>query len=312
MALALGLAVLLVLALVVWRPWSTGTPDLTGAVRGALALVPSPPAGASELKPIFTAVTSDGRQESAWRAAFADLAPDAVLADPLEVPALGEVGFGRPVVAMDPGGAREAEPWPRLLGGRLVEREVELEGGLRAALLRSITGEDLPAFAKPGLHLQMRESLEIEHGESDGGGRAWLELAEGDDGSVEVGGVRSWTVVYEAGPLGIEVGGSVFFQASVFWKWSSPQTRWESAPGYTRVSCEADGVDLSAAEVDQGLLRIQVGGRALREGERVRIVYGAGGGARGDSHAERGERFWIGVDGDGDGSRKLLKLVNVL
>ena len=306
LALALGLAVLLVLALTVWRPWSSATPDLTGELRGALALVPAQPAGAPALEPIFTAVTADDRQELAWRSALLRLAPEAALAGPLEVPALGEAGFGRPVVAMDPGGSREAEPWPRLLDGRLVEREVELEGGLRAALLRSITGKDLPAIAKPGLHLQMRESLGIEYGESDGGGRAWLELAEGDDGSVEVGGVRSWTVVYEAGPLGIEVGGSVFFQASVFWKWSSPQTRWESAPGYTRVSCEADGVVLSAAEVDQGLLRIQVGGRALRAGERVRIAYGVESGARGDSHAERGERFWIGVDGDGDGSRKLL------
>ena len=53
-----------------------------------------------------------------------------------------------------------------------------------------------------------------------------------------------------------------------------------------------------------------IGGRALAEGERVRIVYGAGpAGARADRYAERGSRFWVAVDGNADGVRRVLMAV---
>ena len=78
-------------------------------------------------------------------------------------------------------------------------------------------------------------------------------------------------------------------------------------PGYTEVTTEAEGVELEAGTLDQQLLGIQVGGRPLEAGERVRIVYGAGSaGAIADSYAEKRARFWIAVDGDGDGVRKVL------
>ncbi len=142
---------------------------------------------------------------------------------------------------------------------------------------------------------------------SDGGGRAWLELDAGDDGSIVAGQNRRWTIVYEAGELGVAVGGRVFLQVSPFFEWSSPQTRDENAPGFTRVSTEASGVHLTAEAIDQQLLGIAVKGRALAAGERVRIEYGAGAaGSKADPYAEKGSRFWIAVDGDGDGVRKLL------
>ncbi len=146
-----------------------------------------------------------------------------------------------------------------------------------------------------------------QHAPSDGGGRAWLELAPGDDGSVLAGRSRSWKLVYEAGPLGIAKGGALYFQVSPFFEWSTPQTEREGASGFTRVSTQASGVSLSARTLDQQLLGISIEGRALRGGERIEIEYGAGSaGARSDPYAEQGSRFWFAVDGDGDGTRKVL------
>jgi hypothetical protein len=143
---------------------------------------------------------------------------------------------------------------------------------------------------------------------SDGGGRAWLELEPGDDGSVVAGQSRRWTLLYEAGELGIAEGGRVFLQVSPFFEWSSPQTRDENAAGFTRVSTEAAGIRLKAEALDQQLLGVTVEGRALAAGERVRFEYGAGAaGAKADPYAEKGSKFWIAVDGDGDGVRKLLE-----
>jgi Protein of unknown function (DUF3604) len=76
-------------------------------------------------------------------------------------------------------------------------------------------------------------------------------------------------------------------------------------------------VVLQPSTLDRQLLGIRVEGGALahggpgrgglREGDRVRIVYGASAAlAEVDRFAERGSRFWIGVDGDGDGRRALL------
>ena len=145
------------------------------------------------------------------------------------------------------------------------------------------------------------------HHASDGGGRAWLELAAGDDGSVVAGASRSWKLVYEAGPLGIAKGGALYFQVSPFFEWSTPQVERESASGFTRVTTGAPDVELAPRTLDQQLLGIGIEGRELRSGERVELVYGAGSsGARSDPYAEAASRFWFAVDGDGDGTRKLL------
>ena len=48
--------------------------------------------------------------------------------------------------------------------------------------------------------------------------------------------------------------------------------------------------------------------RRLEEGETIRILYGAGPAlARADRYAERDSRFWISVDGDGDGFAEVLE-----
>jgi len=157
------------------------------------------------------------------------------------------------------------------------------------------------AHARPEMVEALAADLASVRSPADGGGRAWLE----GGGPAVASRPGSWTVVYEAGPLGVAVGGSVQLQVSPFWRWSTPQTVDPEAPGYTRVQTEAEGVELGAGTLDQQLLGIEIAGRALAPGERIRITYGAGpAGARADRFAERESRFWIAVDGDGDGVRE--------
>jgi hypothetical protein len=182
-----------------------------------------------------------------------------------------------------------------------------LLGALPALLAACGRGPGTPSrspSARPELVETLRADLAAVRHPSDGGGRAWIE-----DGPPEVtaGGTGRWTFLYEAGPLGIAAGGMLFLQPSPFWGWSTPQTLDPGEPGYTEVSTPAAGVTLEAGTLDRTLFGVRIGGRALRQGERIRLVYGAGpAGATVDRFAERRSRFWLGVDGDGDGVRGLL------
>ncbi|MCH2170337.1 CehA/McbA family metallohydrolase [Myxococcota bacterium] len=142
---------------------------------------------------------------------------------------------------------------------------------------------------------------------SDGGGRAWLEPEDGQIPSARVGEPGSFHIVYEVGPLGIAENGAIYLQVSPFWNWSTPQTEDPRRPGYTEVSTLAEGVELEARTLDKQLMGLFPKGRGLRPGERIDIRYGVGpAGASVDRYAESRSRFWIGVDGDGDGTRKVL------
>jgi len=171
--------------------------------------------------------------------------------------------------------------------------------------------------AKPETFELLREDLETVRGPADGGGRAWLEASDADAGGGEApsGGVprvpagsrQRFIIIYEAGPLGIAPGGAVYLQVSPFWEWDWPQTWLPEGPGYTQVSTDAEGIELQPSNAGQELLVIEIGGRALEAGERVRIDYGAGpAGARVDRYAEHNTHLWIAVDGDGDGVRDLI------
>ncbi len=152
---------------------------------------------------------------------------------------------------------------------------------------------------------QLRADLLRPRAESDGGGDASVEELRG---AAIAGRPGSWRIVYRAGPLGVAVGGAVYLQVSPFWGWSTPQTERAEALGYTTIATDAPGVVLSAEALDQQLLAVHVGGRRLREGERIEITYGAGpAGALADRYAERESRFWLAVDGDGDGIRELIE-----
>lgn len=164
-------------------------------------------------------------------------------------------------------------------------------------------GAPWPASARLDLHEQMVASTQLVFHPADGGGRAWIEQAT----PATCHGPFSATIVYAAGPLGVTAGGFVFLQVSPYWGWSSPQSDDEALIGYTRVATDAEGVTLAVQPGGPQLLAVRVGGRALTEGERLRFEYGAGArAAKADDFAEGDSRFWIAVDGDGDGVRKLL------
>ena len=168
-----------------------------------------------------------------------------------------------------------------------------------------VQGPDDPPTARRETLLELRRSHEAARHPADGGGRAWIESSELQGGAARAGGLGRWTILYEAGPEGVAVGGSVRLVVSPFWEWSPAQVSTPGRLGYTRVESLAEGVELETR--DRSWLQVTVRGRALREGERIRIVYGAGPeGARIDGYAERGEHFWIAVDGDGDDVHRVL------
>ncbi len=178
---------------------------------------------------------------------------------------------------------------------------------------RSITAQaDSPSDDPPTARRQMLDELRKAHAmprhTSDGGGRAWLTLDEGEAAVVGATSANAWTIVYEAGPEGIVEGGFVRLTVPRFWGWSSAQTFEPTYPGYTTASTDADGVSLDAEVAPEFWVDFRIRGRALAEGERVTIVYGAGPGlARADKYAEHDSRLWISVDGDGDGFPVLLE-----
>ena len=139
---------------------------------------------------------------------------------------------------------------------------------------------------------------------ADQGGRAWLE----GDATARVSTPGNWRIVYEVGPLGIAPGGAVYLQVSAFWGWDSPQSADPEGPGYTRVEVSREGVATGRAgeSLAPGLMVVALP-EGLSPGDVVTFDYGAGPfGARADLYAESDSRFWIAVDGDGDGVRAVL------
>ncbi len=185
-----------------------------------------------------------------------------------------------------------------------------LSGTAAAALLvgwGACAPESRSPSAQPEITAMLRADLEAERHPADGGGRATISAEPlASPPPPRAGRPGRWTLVYEAGPHGVAVGGWIFLQAPPFWGWSSPQVVAPDAPGYTTVETRAEGVELEPVALDEQLLGIRVGGRPLAAGEWVTMVYGAGpAGAFADRYAERG-RFYVAVDGDGDGVRALL------
>jgi uncharacterized protein DUF3604 len=191
------------------------------------------------------------------------------------------------------------EPAEERAGTAGAEREPPTEAAPSAAR----PGD--PPSAKRDTLEGLRQARRAPHHPSDGGGRGWLE----PDSTVPAvaSGSGHWTITYEAGAAGIASGGFLRLTVpSAWWHWSPAQTSAPEAPGYTVAECAAEGVTLEPREGLQGL-EFVVGGRALAAGERIRIVYGAGAAmAQADRYAERESRFFLAVDGDGDGYAHLV------
>ncbi len=168
--------------------------------------------------------------------------------------------------------------------------------------------EAYPPGAIPELVESLRQNLAVTPHPSDGGGRAWLEQMPGDPEFATAGTPARFTLIYEVGPEGIAVGGKIYFQVSPFWEWSTPQVEDPDLEGYTVLTASDTDIQLDVSTLDEQLLGLRVSGRALRAGDQIKLVYGAGpAGAMADALAEKNSRFWFAVDGDGDGFRVFLK-----
>jgi len=152
---------------------------------------------------------------------------------------------------------------------------------------------------------ELRAAQAMQGHRGDGGGRAWLESALPE--RPVASGRGRFRIGFEVGPDGIATGGGVYLQVSPFWEWSTPQTADPEADGYTQVRCDAADVRLEPETLGPQLLGILNRGRPLAPGERLEIDYGAGPALSAvDRFAEQDSRFWVSVDGDGDGFRTLV------
>ncbi len=164
-----------------------------------------------------------------------------------------------------------------------------------------------PPTAKLVLERDLRADLAKQRSPSDGGGRAWFD--PGPRARVVSQSAARLVIVYEVGAEGIAPGGSILLETKKWWFWSPAQSSAPDAPGYVTAETNARGVELVLRDVpptgiliESGGVAIEVKGRSLRAGERVRITYGAGPAlAIVEMFADRGDRMWLQVDGDGDG-----------
>jgi hypothetical protein len=167
--------------------------------------------------------------------------------------------------------------------------------------------------ARVDVHKSMVEDKNLRPDPADGGGTFVL-VAQPDPPAV-AGAQGTYVLEYTAGPLGVAKGGALFFQVSPFWFWETPQVRDGSNPGAenTRVETKAPGVALRFKPAGPQCLEIDVDGAPLQAGARVTITYGVPrsappfGGARVDAYAESEESFFLWVDGDGNGTRALVR-----
>ncbi len=139
---------------------------------------------------------------------------------------------------------------------------------------------------------------------SDGGGTVSV-----TPDLVQVSAPVTMTFVYAAGDRGIAVGGGIACHVSNFWGWTPPQTDRPDRPGYTSVRTSAPDVRLDVVIDPKAQAVIaRVAGAPLMNGRQVTFTYGDTSDGRrpqarglSDRFAERDERFFFKVDGDGDG-----------
>jgi hypothetical protein len=159
--------------------------------------------------------------------------------------------------------------------------------------------------ATPETAAIVRREWESRRDPADGRGHAWLDGASDEVPTYERAEPTRFVIVYEAEGPGIAVGGSLELRVPFAFGWGVPRLNHPEMPGYVEIE-PPEGVtfasSISREATPRRMARFQLGGRPLAAGERVRILYTSST----DGLAERGERFWISVDGDGDGQAAAL------
>lgn len=119
----------------------------------------------------------------------------------------------------------------------------------------------------------------------------------------------TWRLVFSVAECGIAMGGGIAFHIPPYWGWTTPQNQRPSRPGYVTVSCSDKEAELDIL-IDPRLnyIIVRTANTGLSSGSTITLTYGdtreglyPEARARSDRYAEQGERFFIKVDGDGDG-----------
>ena len=140
--------------------------------------------------------------------------------------------------------------------------------------------------------------------EQDGGGSVELAPVE-----LTAGAPCTLRFTYTVGGEGIAAGGGVLCYVTRFWGWMPPQVEAPDRPGYVTVVCSREDarIELRCDAQNQAVLA-HIGEPGLRPGDTLLFTYGDTSGGRfpqaqgrADRYAEREERFYFKVDGDGDG-----------
>ena len=139
---------------------------------------------------------------------------------------------------------------------------------------------------------------------TEGLGTAFITHA--DDVSVVT--LHTWKITYTAAKEGISTGGGIVFHISPFWGWTPPQDRDPERPGFVSIKCSDRSKKL---EIDvnsrNNYVVIRLKEQPLNHNKQITLIYGdtqkkfATAKARSDIYAEKNERLYIKVDGDGDG-----------
>jgi len=180
---------------------------------------------------------------------------------------------------------------------------------------------NLSPNAKLEAHLGSLAEREITPNPADGQGRAWIEAVTAIEPkgrsqtwrrgeselarpTVPAASVQRIEFRFEVGELGIDEGGVLFVMPEPYWSWSEAQVTNPEAFGFTTAVARNGSVELIPGVSGASF---QVAGRALEPGEQIDIVVGAGPrGTRVDEFAEHGSEILIGIDADGDGTRRWL------
>jgi hypothetical protein len=153
---------------------------------------------------------------------------------------------------------------------------------------------------------------------SDGLGTAYITPAE----DVNAGSLHTWKINYIASEKGIATGGGIVFHISPFWGWTPPQNRSPQQPGFINIIC-SNSIIKPDIEVNSrnNYVMVRFNDQPLKYGEQITLVYGDTQGkfnnakSHSDIYAENDERFYIKVDGDGDGFFTPIKIhpkINIL